>query len=344
MNIILGIGFLLVLLLVSQIASFEFTRKKMITNPTWLLSLDKPYKYNRYVYMIFISFIWYMLISDQTLFTMYWLIYYIVFMISAIIADMLAQFLTLIYAKKRCAKQIEQAHKLDEELKNIDINQEAYNYEEPKLVFNEEEVISYYTNPTTHTAFMGSDHGLWLKDHNYQSEAVFYVEPYGDNQDATLNLEGKDITVSKLTSDNKLPFKDEKIDVLVNRYANYNKEEISRVLKQNATAIIIQHGTQNLVELMRMYIPFGIKGTWESKSCASTLEAIGFKIIDAVDSNGKIQFTDLQSLITYVKKLSPDLANKEKYKSFYLKAMSDIQQIGYFEVTTQSFLVVTTKG
>ena len=93
-----------------------------------------------------------------------------------------------------------------------------------------------------------------------------------------------------------------------------------------------------------MYMPFGMKGSWDAYSCAQTLEEIGMRIIEKFEDYGTIRFTSVQAIHSYFKKVSPDLADMNKYQAFYLNALKTIKENHFYEMTTHKFLVVAQKG
>ncbi len=69
--------------------------------------------------MVFVCLVCYFISSPEKLFTVRWLIYFIVFLALGIIADVIVQYLTLLYGKKRCHKQITDSRLLKNELVEI---------------------------------------------------------------------------------------------------------------------------------------------------------------------------------------------------------------------------------
>ena len=344
--IVLFVGFV-VMMFLTQLVFFEMARKKMVeaNNLNWFLALDKPFHYNRTGYMIFVCLICYLISSPEELFTINWFIYFIVFLALDVIADMIVQYLILFYSKKRCQKSISDARLLKNEL--IEISQtmtEDITYQERIAQNNEKDVLNKYVDPSSHLAFLTVDGGEYVKDYNRFTEATFVVEPYGDIEKAKLKLADLPVKVTKLTPAGQMPFKDQKIDVMVCMNSNYDKHEIARVLKHGGYFLVNQNGTANYKEFLQMYMPFGMKGSWDAYSCAQTLEEIGMRIIDKFEDYGTIRFGSIQAIHSYFKKVSPDLADMNKYQTFYLNALKAIKENSFYEITTHKFLVVAQKG
>ncbi|MFR1597150.1 MAG: hypothetical protein ACLSUR_05005, partial [Coprobacillus cateniformis] len=108
-------------LFLMQLVFFEITRNKMSkeNNMNWFLSLKKPFNYHRVGYMFFICFICYLISSPEPIFSMSWIIYFVLFLAMGIVSDAIVQYLILVYSKKRCQKDIENATLLKNELLEI---------------------------------------------------------------------------------------------------------------------------------------------------------------------------------------------------------------------------------
>lgn len=344
--IILFVAFVAIMLL-TQIIFFEISRSKMIkaNNLNWFLSLDKPFHYNRTGYMVFICIICYLISSPEDMFTTAWFIYFIIFLALAVIADAIVQYLTLFYGKKRCHKEIEDAHLLKNEL--VEISQtveDDLSYDESPSQYDEKSILNQYVTPTSHLAFLTVDEGEYVKEWNQFTEATFVVEPYGDIEKTKSKLADLPVKVTKLTPAGQMPFKDQKIDIMMCMNSNYNKHEVHRVLKSGGYFVVNQNGTANYKEFLQMYMPFGMKGSWDAYSCAQTLEEIGMRIIEKFEDYGTIRFRSIQAMHSYFKRVSPDLADFNKYQMFYLNALKSIKEKHFYELTTHKFLIVAQKG
>ncbi len=344
--IVLFVSFITIMFL-TQVLFFEISRKKMIEahNLNWFLSLDRQFHYNRTGYMVFVCLVCYFISSPEKLFTVRWLIYFIVFLALGIIADVIVQYLTLLYGKKRCHKQITDSRLLKNEL--VEISQtmsEDIPYQESVSQYDDKDILNKYVDSSSHLAFLTVDGGNYVRDYNHFTEATFVVEPYGDIEKTKMKLSDLPVKVTKLTPAGQMPFKDQKIDVVMCMNSNYDKYEISRILKQGGYFLVHQNGTANYKEFLQMYMPFGMKGSWDAYSCAQTLEEIGMRIIEKFEDYGTIRFTSVQAIHSYFKKVSPDLADMNKYQAFYLNALKTIKENHFYEMTTHKFLVVAQKG
>ena len=341
------LGTFIGLLFLMQLVFFEITRNKMAKaeNVNWYLALDKPYSYNRVGYMLFICFICYLISTPEEIFSVSWFIYFVLFLAMGIVADAVVQYLILVYSKKRCRKEIQEAQLLKNEL--LEIAQTSFKetgtYDESAPQYDEETVLRKYLQPEDHLAFLSVDNGEFARHFQPLPAATFAVEPYADTKDIEPLFAGTPIKLTTLTPTGKMPFKDGKIDIVMCQNSNYDKLEIDRVLKSGGYFLVNQNGTANLKEFVHLYMPFRMKGSWDAYSCAGTLEGIGLRIVEKFEDYGTIRFHSIPAILNYFKKVSPDVANINKYQVFYLKALKAIKEHHYFEMTTHKFLVVAQK-
>ena len=262
-----------------------------------------------------------------------------------IVADAVVQYAIMVYSKKRCRRQIEDAHLLQNELQHFTPSTQFENdYTLSSPSYYEEDVLKRYIQKEDHLAVMSVDAGKFAGQLKGETEAMFVIEPYTDTQRVQNEfIDDPSVKVTTLTPTGKMPFKDEKIDIVMCQKCNYDKSEIFRVLKKGGYFIVNQHGTENLKEFVRLYMPFQMKGSWDAQNCAQTLESIGMRIVDKFEDYGTIRFHSIQAIYQYFTKVSPDFANVNRYQVFYLQALKEIKEHSYFEMTTHQFLVVAQK-
>ena len=276
---------------------------------------------------------------------MSWIIYFVLFLAMGIVSDAIVQYLILVYSKKRCQKDIENATLLKNELLEIaeTMTMDESWIESPRQ-YDEEIILSKYVQPTDHVSFLSVDQGELAKNFKPLPEATFIIEPYSDITSVQNKFADMPVKVLKYTPSGQMPFKDEKMDVVMCQYSNYDKLEIQRVLKPGGYFVVNQNGTANLKEFLHIYMPFRMKGSWDAYACAGTLESIGMRIVEKIDDYGTLRFHSIQAIHSYFKKYSPDIADINKYQIFYLKALKEIKEKSFYEMTTHRFLVVAQKA
>ena len=344
MEILLGmlLSFVVALLFI-QIVFFEMNYRKVKQrhDMLWYLSLNRKFNYNRTGYMAFIVFFCYLFSSDEPMFSLNWFIYFVMFLALGIISDAVVQFLTLKYAQMRCKKLIQEANQLSNEvlqLKDLETLTEDYEVREKKI--DEISILRKYLQPEHHLAFLSVDKGKLATEFSPLPAVTYDVEPFGDIETLKAQYEESPVKFTTLTQSKQMPFKDDKMDIVMNQLCNYDKSEIKRVLKPGGYFILHQNGTGNLKELVDMYVPFRMKGEWNLQSCIPTLDTFGLKIIEGIEDHNYIQFRSIEGIYSYFKKVSPDLCDVVRYKGFYMSALKQIKENHVYRLSTYDFLVV----
>ena len=318
------------LMLIFQLIYFEISRKRAlrVNNLVWFEQFNRPFNYTGTASMVVLCIICFMIGGTEAAFmSAQWFLELIIFVACGVIADAVVQFIIIKYGKFRCRQQIRSATTLMKEIEELKRGDEDdYGYEVSTPLYDEVSITKSYVHPEDHLAFMTVDKGQFVSE----------VEA---------TLEGLPVKATKLTESNLLPFKDERIDVLMDQFSNYDKNEVLRVLKPNGTFIVNQNGSDNLHEFLSMYMPFKMRGVWDMNSCAMTLADAGFEVVETKEDRGYIRFHNLRQIQTYFRKVAPEVAeNVAQYKSFYMHALDEIKQNTYFQLTTYRFLVVAKKN
>ena len=92
----------------------------------------------------------------------------------------------------------------------------------------------------THLATISFDGGEYVAAFEHLPPLTYVVE--AQYEKAEEKLADRNVKVTKLTNEGKLPFKDERIDVIVNELSNYDKYDLYRVVKpEPAAAPAVRH-------------------------------------------------------------------------------------------------------
>ena len=173
------------------------------------------------------------------------------------------------------------------------------------------------------------------------------MEDCNVSHDEMVERFGLEITtlVEGVTKIGKMPFKDEKLDVVVNELSNYDKFEMYRILKPGGYLVVDQLGSDNYKEIINMFIPFKLKGQWNKEACQSTLTEIGFDIVDSYEDVGHIRFHSLSAVLAFMKSISPERVEKyEQFMNFYADVLKKIKKNQFYEITTHKFMVIARKN
>lgn len=315
---------------------------KRITNIRWYLQYTEKFAYGRTNSIIFMCIFCYLIASSQEIFSMIWVVELIGFLAVGVISDALSQFLSHYYIKYRFSKSINEGLLLKEEVKQalteVDL-EEPYTRE---INFDTYKEVSKYVKQEDHLAIVSVDGGEFVSKYPSLPPITYVVEAKKEKADET--LKDRELKVTTCTKDGKMPFKDDKMDVVINELSNYDKFEMFRILKPGGYVIVDQMGSDNYKEIINMFIPFRMKGSWDKESCSQTLHDIGFEIVHGMEDRGYIRFKTMASVFRFMKDLAPDRVEKyELYINFYAAILKTIKEQSFFDLTTHKFLVIAKK-
>lgn len=348
LGIFVVIMIFIAVLFILELVFFELGRSRALKekNYAWFSILNRPYTYKRTRSVIFVCAICFGLTSGYKLFTVNWFLNLLVFIAVGVIADAVVLYLIHQYGKIRCKKETALNREMQSELNRLkeDLITEDRNYEVSMPQFDSIAISKKYLKPSDHLAIMSIDQGEFVRQYGDYPALTYDVEPYSDSDAVQRKLADLPVKVTKLTKDNKMPFKDQRIDLLHVEYSNYDKYEITRVLKPGGIFIVHQAGSDHLQEFLRIYLPFGMKRQWNEDVCAASLEELDYEILEKYHDTGTIRFRNLRQIQTYFKTVSPDVAaNIDLYETFFMNALIHIKEDGYYQMTTNHFLVSSRK-
>ena len=144
----------------------------------------------------------------------------------------------------------------------------------------------------------------FLKLREYWPDKVFVTEHYPANLKLAMErLVPLGVTVVdiQLSDDNPMPFSDCEFDLVLNRHAAFNPDEVARVLTVGGTFLTQQvHGLW-AVDLLAA---FDAKSQWPEatpEKYLPRLKAAGLEIINHQDWSGQLTFTDVGATMYYLK-------------------------------------------
>lgn len=308
---------------------------------SWYIKYNEPFKYARTRSIILMCVVCYMIASIQPFFSVEWFVEMIGFIAVGVICDALSQVVGYYYSKLRFRKRIKAAMEMKSEIAKA-INEDGSTLVQQSIpTYSSKEVVTKYLNDDSHLAFVSFDGGEYVNSFENLPPITYAVEV--QNEKAEKLLEERNIKVTKLTKEGKLPFKDERIDVLADELANYDKYDLYRVVKPGGYIIVNQLGSDNYKELTSIFLPFKLRGRWDLEAGKQTLSEIGLEIVDSFEEHGFIRFDTLASFVQFLKGITRVDVTQERFMNFYSQVLQQIKEKSYFELTTHRFLVVARK-
>ncbi len=199
---------------------------------------------------------------------------------------------------------------------------------------------------------MGTGGGELLYSLQPLPKDTYATEAYKPNVFvAQKKLEPISVKVVEIDEDDeKLPFEDEKFDLIINRHEFYSPKEVFRILKKGGLFVTQQVGGENDLEFNAfLEAPIDIisqPSEWNLKYAAKGLRDVGFTILQEEENSPKTKAFDIGAIVYYFKAIPwqlPDFTI-EKYLSKLKEMHYEIEKKGYFETTSQRFFILAKKN
>jgi SAM-dependent methyltransferase len=143
-----------------------------------------------------------------------------------------------------------------------------------------------------------------LKLQEYWPKKVVVTEDYEPNVKlATERLAplGVQVVNVPLTDFDPMPFLDEEFDLVLNRHAGFNAQEVARILAPDGVFLTQQiHG----LWAYDLIAAFGAKPQWPDSTLdkyVPQLKAAGLTITQTLEWSGQLAFTDVGAIVYYLK-------------------------------------------
>lgn len=164
---------------------------------------------------------------------------------------------------------------------------------------------------------------------------------------ARKRLQPLGIAVHSFDQDDKLPFKDEQFDLLINRHESFSVGELMRILKPGGTFITQQVGGLDNYELNQFLapdIPFPFEH-WNLETAINQLQNSGFEILDKMRAKITYTFQDIGAIVYYLKVCEWQIPGFSVEN--YMNQLHDLHQLiaekGAFRTSGERFLIQAQK-
>jgi SAM-dependent methyltransferase len=212
-------------------------------------------------------------------------------------------------------------------------------------------IVQSYLKPDHTLLDMGTGGGELLLSLSPPSGRTYATESYLPNYELCLKrLPIHGITVRHVTDDDILPFADTFFDLVINRQASFDAQEVYRVLKPGGLFITQQVGGQNNLALTHRLIGEETSRTTDPafslKSASRQLLEAGFAIRDGKECYPILRFYDVGALVYYAKIIEWEFPgfSVERYDDRLCEMQEDVENIGYVESREHRFFILATKA
>jgi len=158
---------------------------------------------------------------------------------------------------------------------------------------------------------------------------------------AKKNLGPLGVMLFSSVDNEKLPFKNEEFNLVINRHEFYSPIEVYRILKPNGIFITQQVGDINDSKL-RLILTGSEKSEndteWNLEYAEERLKAIGFEILERQENISYTRIFDVGAIVYYLKAVPWELAgfSVEKYYDELMEIQSIINEKGYLELDSNN--------
>ena len=152
---------------------------------------------------------------------------------------------------------------------------------------------------------MGTGGGEFLLTLRHPYDQTFVTEAYPPNIELCKQKLGSlGVHVSGIAEDDKLPFEDESMDIIINRHESYDIDEVYRVLKKGGVFITQQVGGENNVEFSNKLCSHKFRVNDLVNTMKYQLEKfveVGFTILNSNEYFPNLRFLDTGAAVYFAK-------------------------------------------
>lgn len=309
----------------------------------YFLDFEQRYVYKNMKSTVLLMVFCFLMFGSISLFSGYGLLLLALFIAMGVVVDIISGWIFHFYARFRFKKRIEEAKNVISRLKKeIERPFDPEEIVEQKDNYDFIDVVDRYVKEDDHMACLSRDGGTFMEKMKHYSQVTFLVDEKLDA--AKKRFADTMVRVTGMTADQRYPFKDGRLDLLVCYNTNFKPEEVGRVLKEDGIFIAHQLGSENMQELTAMTSPFQIRNAWNMQVLSESLRKLNYLLLDRHESRSEMRFLTLGAFVHYLKANSKiNFDHIENYANALNVISQLIQTKGYFAVKTHHFYVVAQK-
>lgn len=217
-----------------------------------------------------------------------------------------------------------------------------------ELPWNYRDILNSYLNSDYKLLDMGTGGGevLLSLSHPYNNTSI--TEIWKPNVKLCKErLEPLGIEVKQVFIDNELPFEDDTFDMIINRHASFDIEEVRRILKPNGIFITQQVGGKNNEILSKALIK-DFNSKFPENTLNIRLKEIKknfFDVLYARESFPFLRFKDIGAIVYFAKIIEWEFPNFSVDSCFQelCELNEEIKVKGYVESIEHRFIIVCRK-
>lgn len=221
-------------------------------------------------------------------------------------------------------------------------------WDDEELPWNYEEILKKYLIPDYKLLDMGTGGGEFLLSLNHPYNNTSVTEMWTPNVElCKQKLEPLGIEVKQVFNDSQLPFEDNTFDIIINRHASFDINEVMRILKPNGIFITQQVGGKNNEILSKTLIK-GFTPLYADNTLDNNLKNLENNLFEILYSNEyfpSLRFKDIGAIIYFAKIIEWEFPNFSVDDCFeeLCKLNEDINVKGYVESIEHRYIIVSRK-
>jgi len=220
---------------------------------------------------------------------------------------------------------------------------------EEALPWEYRDIVKRYLRPEHKLLDIGTGGGEVLLSLGHTNANTYVTESYPPNAELCCEkLAPLGITVWQVDVEDKLSCEDEMFDVVLNRHAVIDIDEVYRVLKPGGVFITQQVGDNNGNRIMPDFLVgkyvrhYGIHSLESHKTI---FENAGFGVVESGEHHYKVKFVDIGAVVYYAKIIEWEYAgfSVETHFDRLLKLQEKLDVHGFVEDSSHRFYLVGRK-
>lgn len=222
-------------------------------------------------------------------------------------------------------------------------------WENENLPWDYSEIVKKHLKITDNILDMGTGGGEFLLSLKHPYKQTWVTEAYPPNVElCNKTLSPLGITVAQTYDDNKLPFKADTFDIIINRHESFDIYEVNRVLKSGGYFITQQVGCTNNNDLSAKLINDFVPQFKEHKleRYLSIIADLKLTVEKAEEFFPEIKFFDVGALVYFAKIIPwefPNFTVESCFDNLY-KCQNEMESNGYVKGTEHRFILVVRKS
>ncbi|KYG32980.1 class I SAM-dependent methyltransferase [Priestia endophytica] len=191
---------------------------------------------------------------------------------------------------------------------------------------------------------MGTGGGEFLSTLQPFPNAIYATEGYKPNVSiARERLEPLGVNVVPYHEDDKLPFKNDQFDLILNQHESFCAREVRRILSDKGTFFTQQVGGLDCSRINEcLGVPLNKEfSKWDLKTASDEINKNDFNIVFSKEEFPIQRFYDIGALVYYLKAIPWQVPhfNLETHMDGLYKIHQIIQSEGFFDVEQHRFII-----